>query len=147
MWRRVKLVPFTRTFQPDPALAAELAGEAPGILRWAVQGCLAWQRDGRLQHPPSVLAATDAYRAEQDPLTDFLAECCVETPNARVRAAALFDGYRQWAERALPERDRLSSKSFGEKCKARFDCKRSAEGVSYFGIGLKAPQEASNEPV
>jgi putative DNA primase/helicase len=147
MWRRVKLVPFTRTFQPNPALAAELAGEASGILRWAVEGCLAWQRDGGLQHPPSVLAATEAYRAEQDSLTDFLSECCVETPIARVRAGALFDAYRQWAERALSERDRLSLRSFGDRCKTRFDSRRSAEGLSYFGIGLKAPQEASNEPV
>ena len=91
MWRRVRLIPFTQTFSSNPNtnLVSELAHEAPGILRWAVDGCLAWQREGGLRHPASVLAATSEYQAEQDPLTDFLAECCVEVPNASVRAGTI----------------------------------------------------------
>ena len=39
---------------------AELA-ERDGILAWAVQGCLEWQRIGRLDPPQQVLDATEAY--------------------------------------------------------------------------------------
>lgn len=46
IWRRVYLVPFTRTFKVDTTLAAILGGEAPGIPAWAVRGCLDWQKHG-----------------------------------------------------------------------------------------------------
>jgi putative DNA primase/helicase len=56
-WRRVRLVPFTRTFDADQdkGLPAKLLRELPGILSWAVNGCLAWQREG-LDAPPAVIS-------------------------------------------------------------------------------------------
>jgi putative DNA primase/helicase len=69
----------------------------PAILAWAVQGCLAWQRDG-LGVPPAVEAATEAYRAEMDPLRDFLLECCHIAPDAWVPSKALWERYRDWAK-------------------------------------------------
>ena len=54
MWRRVKLIPFLQSFDaPDTALGDTLRAEAPGILTWAVEGCLEWQKGG-LQHPECV---------------------------------------------------------------------------------------------
>src|SRR5205807_894309 len=49
VWRRIKLVPFIVTItdaEKDKGLLSKLKAEAPGILAWAVRGCLAWQRDG-----------------------------------------------------------------------------------------------------
>jgi putative DNA primase/helicase len=43
IWRRIHLIPFTVTISPeeqDRDLAAKLEAEAPGILAWAVRGCL-----------------------------------------------------------------------------------------------------------
>jgi putative DNA primase/helicase len=65
-WRRIKLVPFTVTIpdeEKDRNLPAKLRAEWPGILAWAVRGCLDWQKYG-LGEPEAVRAATDAYRAE-----------------------------------------------------------------------------------
>ena len=49
--------------------------ELPGILAWAVQGCLEWQRDG-LGEAEAVEQATRQYRQDEDVLGAFLAECC-----------------------------------------------------------------------
>ena len=49
IWRRLLLVPFLERIpedQQEKALDRILAKEAPGILRWMVEGCLEWQRIG-----------------------------------------------------------------------------------------------------
>ena len=86
IWRRVRLIPFTVTIpegQRDPQLVDKLKAELPGILAWAVQGCLEWQREG-LGMPEAVKAATANYRAEQDMLAAFLDECCLIGPRYKV---------------------------------------------------------------
>ncbi len=108
IWRRVRLVPFIVTIpenEQDRTLADQLvAAEGPGILRWLVQGCLAWQREG-LGLPDDVRAATQEYRLEQDVLAGFLADRCILEPGAHVGGSALYAGYAAWActggERAL----------------------------------------------
>jgi len=47
MRRRLHLIPFTyKPPRPDKDLPERLRAERPGILAWAVQGCLEWQRVG-----------------------------------------------------------------------------------------------------
>ena len=67
IWSRIRLVPLSVTFdrREDKTLKAKLLEELPGILAWAVEGCLRWQRDG-LGMCESVQAATSEYRAESD---------------------------------------------------------------------------------
>lgn len=100
IWRRVRLVPFTVTIpegEQDRTLAEQLvADEGPGILRWLVQGCLAWQREG-LGLPEDVRVATAAYRSEQDTLAGFLADRCILAPGCHVGGSALYAGYAAWA--------------------------------------------------
>jgi len=102
IWRRVCLIPFTVTIaeaDQDKDLSDKLRAEAPGILAWAVRGCLAWQRDG-LGTPAVVTAATGNYRAEQDLLAQWLDERCVVAQDARAPAAGLYADYRVWCEAA-----------------------------------------------
>jgi len=124
-WRRVRLIPFLRTFigsSDDPTLRATLQDEAEGILAWCVQGCLAWQQSGRLTIPPSVMAATDVYEHEQDPLADFLAQMThTEDPNAEVSLAILYQNYKTWADALkLSSFEVLSSKAVSARLKKRF---------------------------
>jgi putative DNA primase/helicase len=59
--RRLHLVPFTVTIpkaERDPDLFEKLKAQWPGILRWMIEGCLAWQREG-LNPPPVVTGATE----------------------------------------------------------------------------------------
>jgi putative DNA primase/helicase len=65
IWRRIRLLPFIVTIpvaEQDKRLAEKLQSELPGILRWAVEGCLAWQQEG-LEPPLVVKRATGDYRA------------------------------------------------------------------------------------
>ena len=81
IWRRIRLIPFGVTIpeaEQDGDLGAKLAEERAGILKWAIEGCLAWQRDG-LQTPEPVRAATADYRADMDRLGQWIEERCVIT--------------------------------------------------------------------
>jgi putative DNA primase/helicase len=62
------MVPFNVSIpdaQQDKQLGAKLDAELPGILAWAVRGCLEWQEKG-LGFPKAVSHATNAYREEMD---------------------------------------------------------------------------------
>ena len=85
IWSRVKLIPFEVSFagREDTKLPTKLKEELPGILNWALKGCLDWQRQG-LNPPAKVRAATQAYREEMDVLAVFLTDCCVIEKHAKV---------------------------------------------------------------
>jgi putative DNA primase/helicase len=114
MWLRVKLIPFERTFPVDTTLAVTLAAEAPGILAWAIRGCLDWQRDG-LKEPGVVRAETEWYRKESDALAPFFDERCVLGESAKATAGDLYRAYRAWCDGRVADGDRLSQVKFGEK--------------------------------
>jgi hypothetical protein len=103
MKRRLHLIPFTITVPPerrDKHLQQKLLAERDGILAWAVQGCLDWQRLGRLDPPQRVVEATEEYFEAEDALGRWLDECCVREANAKSLTAELFTDWKQWAEAA-----------------------------------------------
>jgi putative DNA primase/helicase len=119
IWRRLKLIPFTVTIpdsEQDRHLPEKLQAELPGILAWAVQGCLDWQAHG-LDEPPEVLAATHAYREEMDLLGGFLADRCTVAAGARESAAGLFIAYKLWAEQAGEQP--VTKRTFGRLLRER----------------------------
>ena len=100
IWRRVRLVPFAVSIpkaEQDEELPAKLRAELPGILNWAIAGCLAWQKGG-LPIPDEVQQATADYRSEQDVMAEFLDQCCLLAPNAGCLASELYSAYREWAK-------------------------------------------------
>ena len=120
IWRRVRLIPFDVVIPPkerDNDLTKKLVREAPAILAWAVQGCLRWQEERGLNTPKKVLVATQAYRAAEDELADFLEGRFELGPTFEVTAADLYKAYRGWTE-AVGEKAR-SQKWFGGKLSER----------------------------
>ena len=98
IWRRIRLVPFAVTIpeaERDQHLITKLKQEYPGILAWAVRGCLEWQQQG-LGLSPEVKEATQEYRLEMDTLGRFLEEFCVLSPSATVKSVDLYKAYIQW---------------------------------------------------
>ncbi|MGH2505850.1 MAG: DNA primase family protein [Ktedonobacteraceae bacterium] len=113
IWRRVKLIPFKVTIPPeerDKDLYDKLVAELPGILNWAIQGCLDWQQQG-LNEPEEVVLAIQEYRNEQDIMAQFLEEECTLTPTASCTAKELYAHYCQWCEENGEKPD--SQKRFG----------------------------------
>jgi putative DNA primase/helicase len=97
-WRRLRLIPCEVTIpaaEQDRTLVAALQAELPGILNWAIQGCLDWQREG-LGEAEAIQQATAAYRADMDILADFLEACCVPDPDAFVLSRELYQVYEAW---------------------------------------------------
>jgi len=97
MKRRIHLVPFT--VQPavvDKALPEKLREEWPQILQWAIEGCSLWQVEG-LEPPAVVLAATQEYFTDEDPVGRFIEERCVVKDGATAMTSELFDSWRTWA--------------------------------------------------
>ena len=99
--RRLCVMPFvTQPTVPDRTLEARLRAEWPQILRWMIEGCLAWRAEraaGGLARPASVTAATDAYLGGQDIVGQFLGEWCEMGDTFLETAAQLFAAWCLYA--------------------------------------------------
>jgi putative DNA primase/helicase len=120
IWRRVRLIPFGVTIpadEQDPNLIDKLKAEASGILRWLVEGALKWGVVG-MEPPEEVLIATETYRSESDPISDFIADKCVRgTSKVRAGRGELYDAYRSWCGQ-VGERDPMDNRAFYEAIRA-----------------------------
>jgi putative DNA primase/helicase len=135
-WRRIRLIPFTRTFPVNPNLDRELHAERPGILVWAVEGCRAWQAEG-LAAPGVVTDATAEYQADSDTLREFIEEACEMDAAAEVHAGDLYAHYKQWTERrGWGDRERLTATTFGRRMAERFPRRDGARRV-YRGLARR----------
>jgi P4 family phage/plasmid primase-like protien len=140
IWRRVKLVPFDNVIpkaEQDPRLPEKLRAELPGVLAWAVRGCVEWQAEG-LGEPDEVRVATDSYRQESDALTGFIEDACTVHPDAWVKFKDLWAAYGKWAA-ATNERYQLSRQQFADRLTERgFEADRGTGNVAIRrGIALR----------
>ena len=116
--------------------------ELPGILNWAIEGCLEWQRDG-LGVPDEVINATREYESEQDTFSMFLEEKCVRVASARVLSLALYREYKTWAEEHGEAA--ASHKTFASLMSERAFVKTKTKvGALYSGIGLRTEEHCDS---
>lgn len=140
LWNRLKLIPFHVTIpkerqKPRHEVMAMFRREFSGILNWALEGCVEWQRNG-LGIPEEVVAATREYEAEQDTFAMFLEEKCVRAPNARALSLALYREYKSWAEQY--GESPVSHKMFASFMSERgFEKTKTMKGALYSGVGLR----------
>ena len=88
-WRRVRVIPLTIKIpeaERDGDLPTKLKAEWPGILAWAVRGCLRWQREGLVQ-PDVVRSATKGWHQEMDHLKRFVTEQLDIAPGLKIAAS------------------------------------------------------------
>lgn len=142
IWRRILLVPFLVTIpvhERDHNLLPKLLAELPGILNWAIMGCLEWQRIG-LSVPKVIADATQSYRTEMDVIAAFISDCCVTSPTAVVSSGDLYDAYKAWCddngERVITQR------TFGMKLGDRgFVARKSMSKRLWSGLGLLSRED------
>lgn len=133
IWRRVRLIPFTVFIPPEERLKRMieiLTMELPGILNWAIQGCLAWQNDG-MKTPEKVVEATNLYREEVDIIGNYLDERILVEDGVRTSVHDIYTDYTLWCiengENAMNQRN-LSQRLI----ERGFERKRSTGGVWVF---------------
>jgi len=99
MRARLLLVPFTVQIpvgERDKKLMDKLREEWPAILRWAMDGCLEWQRIG-LAPPAVVVKATEDYFSDEDSFLQWLEDECEVDHNNKYITAAVGDLYASWS--------------------------------------------------
>jgi phage/plasmid-associated DNA primase len=142
MRRRMNLVPFNVTIpaaKRDSRLTEKLRTEWSGILAWAVEGCLEWQRVG-LRPPQAVTAATDAYMTAEDALGNWLTENTVKGVNFRAGSTELFQDWQRWAECAAEFVG--TQKRFSQNLEARGFKPLKAKAKNFFtGLRLRRAGE------
>jgi putative DNA primase/helicase len=137
IWRRMRLVPFEVQIPEakiDPQLPTKLLTELPGILNWAIKGCLRWKKEG-LVVPQRVKIATAEYQDEEDELGEFIQERCVLGPNEKIERPVLHRSYLDWIG---PRVARMGAKTFNKRMRAREGIKEFKSSDRFWhGIGLK----------
>lgn len=136
IWRRIRLIPFNITIpeaERDKHLSEKLQAELPGILAWAVQGCLEWQRGG-LKTPAEVKQATNEYQGDMDTIGAFLSECCILTPEVKAKASELYGAYKEWCEAGGEHA--LSQRCFGLRLTEKGLKSVKSSGNYWKGVGI-----------
>lgn len=114
IWRRTKVIRFPVQIpreRRDLTLEDRLVEtEAPGILRWLVDGVAAWRAEG-LWEPGEVAAAIADYRATSNPFGEWFMERVERDPLADSPSRALYNDYQAWCEEASVEP--MSHTAFG----------------------------------
>jgi putative DNA primase/helicase len=144
LWQRILLIPFTQAFVKDPVaenehladpdLLEKLKGEASGILAWLVRGCLEWQRNG-LMIPDIVKTETEKYRKDEDVISHFIDDICIEGESMMVKSGHLYEEYKKWCRDSGYKE--MTKVTFGREMKSRYGSDRLNSGVHYFGLGFR----------
>jgi putative DNA primase/helicase len=110
MSRRIRLLPFEAKFKANPSGPDEyqrddglkaylLNHELPGILAWLVTGaCRFYANPTALEAPAEVAAASRSYALANDPLGQFLDECCDQGEGLEMSLQALTDAFNKWTK-------------------------------------------------
>ena len=99
-WDRLALIPFEVRIseeEDNKQLGQQLKAELPGILNWAIEGCVAWQKNG-LKRPKAVMEAVDEYRSNEDTLGKFFEEECRFEPHFETKTTELTTAIRNWCK-------------------------------------------------
>jgi P4 family phage/plasmid primase-like protien len=103
-WRRILVLPFAATI-PSSEIVTDfhsllIEREGAGILRWAVEGAMAFAESGCAipDKPTAVVEASEAYRTEEDWVARFTAECCVPEDGAVTWHTEIYRAYTHWCK-------------------------------------------------
>jgi putative DNA primase/helicase len=147
--RRFHLVPFTVTIpveERDPTLGDRLKTELPGILAWAIAGCLEWQERG-LGPPTVVQDATTAYLEAEDALAAWIQDAGEHEPNTWESSQALYRSWKSWCDRAGEHAGSL--KKFSQRLEDRggaIGIRKGRDGNGhrgFYGLRVTKPDLAS----
>ena len=117
----------------DKYLSDKLMEELPGILNWAIQGCLGWQKD-ELQTPQIIEDQVAEYKSAMDSISQFIQDECELGKEHSYAASKFYQAYRDWCSGAgrKPQSQTAFKRSL-EKLKGVYQ-HRSSNGLQWHGI-------------
>lgn len=124
----------------DPDLRQKMCRCAPGILAALVKGYGDYKIQG-LNPPPEVTAFTASYRANEDIIGQFIADCCItydnpeEVKRHQVQATELYDLFSWWFRRNI-SRKPYSPQKFGTEMKKKGFEKVKNSNIFYLGLSI-----------
>ena len=137
IWRRIVLIPFSRTFtkeEQDPHLEEKLLQERDGILGWILEGAKKYQENGIVMSP-RMQAEVNSYRKDSDVLGEFLEDKTQRVTVGKVEQKSLYFAYKHWCENNGIRAQ--SKKSFSQRLKERgFPDSKSGSTRYYLGLEL-----------
>lgn len=155
IWDRMKSIPFNARFTTvedvkegdkikDLNLGTKLRSELSGILKWAIEGCLLWQKEN-LGDPCEVKDLRNHYREEQDIVGRFLEEKVEKVKGEQAPIGPMYSAFIQWAMNAgemarISQKDfvkRILEKGYKKSDKRIFDTRTKELNVVFFDLKLK----------
>ena len=138
IWRRIDTLPFKHSFtgaDRDEHIEAKLLAELPGILAWAVRGCLDYQSEG-LRLPTDLQDYNAEHRARLDSLGTFIAEEAITGGKYKAKIADVYAAYCKYAEERgeMPPKMRIISERLERK---GYEIRKSSV-MTVYGLGLLA---------
>lgn len=140
-YRRLILIPCNRIFEEDEInrdLKQQLTEELPGILNWALEGLQRVNgRNGFLQYD-FMKEAVEELREDSNPIDVFLRESIVinTTSKCEVVKSELYDRYKTWANKIMPDNAVISIIKFN-KCVYRKFSKSTEKDSQSFITGKR----------
>ncbi len=160
IWRRLLLMPMNvripvteRKVGMDKEAYWIAAGEAPGILNWALAGLRRLRESGwHFTSPAACRAALAEHRLESDPARAFLLERYEVHADAEPLAVnSLYQEYRLYCD-TRGHRNPMNDSTFGRQVRRVFPVAHSkvvrcgSEGVQRFWFGLGPAQGGGGVP-
>ena len=150
IWRRIRMVNFPHSLRDDEVdkmLVYNLREEYPLILKWLVDGCVAWYAEDMrtgTDLPGEMQDEVKQYRKEMDIVSSFMDDCMIiaepgaEDSKNKISIPLMYQMFTGWAregnEYEMPRR------KFTKEVKAfcehnGIDCRKSTGNVEYlFGV-------------
>jgi phage/plasmid-associated DNA primase len=144
-WRRLIVIPFNAVFEgrSDVKNYADYLFEnaGPAVLSWIIEGAKRIiSKDFHLKNPKVVQDAIDAYRGQNDWMSEFLEECCEVDPSYREKSGELYLEYRAYCTR-IGEYARSTTDFYSAVEKAGFVRRKTRSGIMVHGLSLKEGQD------
>ena len=115
-------------------LKEELLKESEGILKWIVDGCLEYQKEG-LKIPKIILDQTEDYRQENDGIGRFLSEMCVKGDEFTTPCQEMLNAIKDYCNEEglnIPSRNEIT-----DYLKVKFKKNETSRGNFWKGVGIK----------
>ena len=116
--------------------------ELPGILAWAVEGCLEYKRKG-LGIPPDMVKEANAYRKECDVLQQWLDECTTKNHPVWTTSKVVWGNYKTYCEEG--GMSPITAISLGKWLVEKGYERKSGHGKTSFYIDITPPVTASSD--